>query len=79
MKFALGLMAVAVGSHLNFKRLRPARRRLTYLLLLDGTLTPALVFCGVIGKPLRFSMVLRRTAQVLPIQAGRPPSCSVFG
>jgi PTS system fructose-specific IIC component len=48
-KFALGLMAVAVGSHLNFKRLRPARRRLFWLLLLEATLTPALVFCGVIA------------------------------
>ena len=33
--FALGLMAVAVGSHLNFRRLRVARRRLMMLLLLD--------------------------------------------
>ena len=48
-KFALGLMAVAVGSHLNFKRLRPARRRLFWLLLLEATLTPALVYCGVIA------------------------------
>jgi len=46
-KFALGLMAVAVGSHLNFKRLRPARRRLFWLLLLEATLTPILVYCGV--------------------------------
>lgn len=49
-KFALGLMAVAVGSHLNFKRLRPARRRLLWLLLLEATLTPALVYCGVIAS-----------------------------
>lgn len=42
--FALGLMAVAVGSHLNFKRLRVARRRLTLLLLLEATVTPACVF-----------------------------------
>lgn len=48
-KFALGLMAVAVGSHLNFKRLRPARRRLFWLLLLEATLTPALVYFGVIA------------------------------
>lgn len=48
-KFALGLMAVAVGSHLNFKRLRPARRRLFWLLLLEATLIPALVYGGVIG------------------------------
>lgn len=42
--FALGLMAVAVGSHLNFQRLHVARRRLTLLLLLEATLTPACVF-----------------------------------
>lgn len=48
-KFALGLMAVAVGSHLNFKRLRPARRRLIYLVMLEGTLTPTLVFCAVMA------------------------------
>ena len=47
-KFALGLMAVAVGSHLNFKRLRPAIRRLFWLLLLEATLTPVFVYCGVI-------------------------------
>ncbi len=46
--FALGLMAVAVGSHLNFKRLMAARRRLFFLLLLEGTLTPVLVYLGVI-------------------------------
>jgi PTS system fructose-specific IIC component len=42
--FALGLMAVAVGSHLNFRRLLVARRRLTMLLLLEATLTPLIVF-----------------------------------
>lgn len=49
--FALGLMAVAVGSHLNFRRLRAARTRLLYLLILEATLTPLLVFCGVIAFP----------------------------
>lgn len=44
--FALGLMAVAVGSHLNFHRLHVARRRLMFLLL-EATLTPTLVFGGV--------------------------------
>lgn len=48
-KFALGLMAVAVGSHLNFRRLRAARRRLFWLAVLEATLTPLLVFCGVIA------------------------------
>ncbi len=42
--FALGLMAVAVGSHLNFHRLHVARRRLLWLLFLEATLTPLLVF-----------------------------------
>ena len=45
-KFALGLMAVAVGSHLNFRRLRAARRRLFWLVALEATLTPLLVFFG---------------------------------
>jgi PTS system fructose-specific IIC component len=47
MDFALGLMAVAVGSHLNFRRLRVARRRLLTLLLLEATLTPLIVFGGL--------------------------------
>ncbi|APZ96976.1 cation:proton antiporter [Fuerstiella marisgermanici] len=42
--FALGLMAVAVGSHLNFRRLAVARRRLTLLLLFEATITPLFVF-----------------------------------
>lgn len=45
--FALGLMAVAVGSHLNFRRLKVARRRLTLLLLLEATVTPLVVFSGL--------------------------------
>jgi fructose PTS system EIIBC or EIIC component len=46
--FALGLMAVAVGSHLEFRRLRVARRRLTMLLLLEATLIPLFVFGGLV-------------------------------
>ncbi len=45
--FALGLMAVAVGSHLNFRRLRVARQRLAMLLLLESVLTPLFVFGGL--------------------------------
>ncbi|MCA9050725.1 MAG: cation:proton antiporter, partial [Planctomycetaceae bacterium] len=45
--FALGLMAVSVGSHLNFRRLAVARRRLSLLLLFEATLTPLLVFGGL--------------------------------
>ena len=43
-RFALGLMAVTVGSHLDVRRLRNAGRRLGWLLLLEATVTPALVF-----------------------------------
>ncbi|MCA9062614.1 MAG: cation:proton antiporter [Planctomycetaceae bacterium] len=46
--FALGLMAVAVGSHLNFRRLFVARRRLILLLLMEATVTPLIVFSGVV-------------------------------
>lgn len=47
--FALGLIAVAVGSHLNFRRLRNAGKRLALLLLFEVTLTPVLVFAAVYG------------------------------
>lgn len=43
-EFALGLIAVAVGNHLNFKLLRKKLGRLTLLVVLEATLTPALVF-----------------------------------
>lgn len=46
--FALGLMAVAVGSHLNFRRLKVARNRLTLLLLLEATLTPLCVYSSLV-------------------------------
>lgn len=46
--FALGLVAVTVGSHLGLRRLRNAGKRLTWLFLLESTLTPALVACGVL-------------------------------
>jgi len=41
--FALGLMAVTVGAHLNIKRLRNAGKRLSILLLAEATVTPAIV------------------------------------
>ncbi|MHC4932007.1 MAG: cation:proton antiporter domain-containing protein [Planctomycetota bacterium] len=49
--FALGLMAVAVGSHLIWRRLRNARKRLTYMLALEATATPMLVFFAVVFLP----------------------------
>ena len=62
--FALGLMAVDVGSHLQIKRLGIAKRRLTLLLLLEATLTPAIVFAGVflIGTSWYMSLLLATIA-----------------
>jgi Kef-type K+ transport system membrane component KefB/mannitol/fructose-specific phosphotransferase system IIA component (Ntr-type) len=51
MKFALGLMAVAVGSHLHLRKLHNAKKRLSWLLLFEATLTPALVFLVVMLTP----------------------------
>ena len=45
--FALGLMAVEVGSHLNFTKLRVAARRLTLLVVFESLLTPLIVFSFV--------------------------------
>ena len=45
--FALGLIAVTVGGHLNIRSLRNAGRRLFWLLALEATLTPVLVFTGM--------------------------------
>jgi len=47
--FALGLIAVAVGNHLSFPKLRNAWGRLSLLVLFESTLTPALVFAAVTG------------------------------
>lgn len=46
--FALGLMAVAVGSHLNIARLSNATRRLAILLVCEALITPLLVFGAVL-------------------------------
>ncbi len=48
-KFALALMAVTVGSHLSFRRLLNARRRLSWLVLFEASLTPLLVFGLITG------------------------------
>ncbi len=49
--FALGLMAVDIGNHLHVRRLRNAFKRLTLLLLLEATVTPAFVFAAVLIVP----------------------------
>ncbi len=45
--FALGLIAVDVGTHLHLRRLRNSMRRLGLLLLCEATLTPLLVYLAV--------------------------------
>jgi PTS system fructose-specific IIC component len=45
--FALALVAVTIGSHLNFQRLRNAGRRLAWLALAEAIVTPVLVFAAV--------------------------------
>ena len=49
--FALGLMAVTVGAHLNVRRLRNAGKRLYFLLLFESTITPALVYGALYFVP----------------------------
>ncbi len=48
MSFALGLMAVAVGSHLNIAKLSNATRRLATLLVCEALITPVVVFSVVL-------------------------------
>lgn len=45
--FALGLMAVTIGAHLNVRRLRNAGKRLFFLVLFESTLTPVLVYVAL--------------------------------
>jgi Kef-type K+ transport system membrane component KefB/mannitol/fructose-specific phosphotransferase system IIA component (Ntr-type) len=47
--FALGLMAVTVGAHLNIRRLRNAGRRLFLLLITEATVVPLMVFLAIWG------------------------------
>ncbi len=49
--FALGLMAVAVGSHLHLRRLRNAKKRLGLLLAAEVLFVPSLVGAGVALLP----------------------------
>lgn len=50
-EFALGLMAVTIGAHLNVRRLRNAGKRLFFLLLLESIITPTLIFVGLVFLP----------------------------
>jgi fructose PTS system EIIBC or EIIC component len=59
--FALGLIAVTVGSHLDVRRLRNAGKRLGLLVLAESTITPAIVYFGVTvlaGEPSTTAIML---------------------
>lgn len=43
-QFALGLITLNIGEHLNLRMLRNAGKRLFFLVLTESTITPALVF-----------------------------------
>jgi PTS system fructose-specific IIC component len=67
--FALGLIAVTVGAHLNVRRLRNAGRRLVFLLLTESTITPTVVFLALwliagasVSESLLFATVAIATA-----------------
>ncbi len=47
--FALGLIAVTVGAHLNIRRLRNAGRRLFFLLITESIIVPLVVFLALWG------------------------------
>lgn len=51
MHFALGLVAMTVGSHLHIWRLKNPAKRLLLLVLLESTVLPAIVFSTVILFP----------------------------
>lgn len=63
--FALGLMAVTVGAHLNLQRLRNAGKRLSLLFLTESTITPAVVFLCIWGigrQPVGISVLFATVA-----------------
>ncbi len=49
--FALALIGVTVGAHLNVARLRNAGRRLLWLLVLEALITPLIVATGLLWLP----------------------------
>jgi len=63
--FALALIGVTVGAHLNLPRLRNAGRRLSWLLLAEATVTPLLVAASLMGLAdvsVRLSLLLATLA-----------------
>ncbi len=58
--FVLGYIAFTVGSHLNFKHLRNAGKRLFLLLATEATITPAVIVCAMYflgGFPIEVALI----------------------
>ena len=63
--FVLGYIAFTVGSHLNISQLRNAGKRLSFLILTEATITPAIVvfaMYGIGGFPIAVSFVFAAIA-----------------
>ena len=45
--FALGFIGLTIGSHLNFRKLHNAGRRITLITLTDVIITPILIYCSL--------------------------------
>ena len=63
--FALALIGVTVGAHLNLQRLRNAGRRLFWLLIAEALVTPMLVWAlisGLTGGSLTLALLLATLA-----------------
>ena len=63
--FALALIGVTVGAHLNVRRLRNAGRRLFWLLIAEATITPLVVAAAILGltdAPLSLGVLLAALA-----------------
>ena len=65
-EFALGITALAIGSHLQMRRLRNARRRLALVLLAEITVAPALVLTlAVLAGGLSFRLGILLAAMAI--------------
>jgi len=72
--FALGLIAVTIGSHLHFTRLLVAKRRLFFLLFFESLVTPALVAVSVFAL---FDVGWQMTALLAAISVSTAPATVV--
>lgn len=70
--FALGLMAVTVGAHLNIKRLRNAGKRLGLLFLGEALITPLVVLLALHALP-GMSLAWASVLAAIAVSTGSAP------